>query len=132
MPTKLFFNFLLVAAGGAAGSMFRYACSLWLTPVGTSFFWGTFVANIAGTLLIGFIAELAAIKAHLSPEIRLLLMTGFCGGLTTLSSLVFEANNLLRDREFLWALAYGLATLLFAFVALWVGILLCRLVFIRN
>ena len=132
MAAKIFFNFLVVALGGALGSVCRYASSLMFTVPGNNLPWGTLLANLVGSLVIGFVMELATIKAGLAPELRLFLVTGFCGGLTTLSSLVFEANSLGRDREFLLALGYGLGTLIGAFVALWAGMLLCRLLFLRN
>lgn len=132
MPIKIIINFLLVAGGGALGSMVRYASSLLLTREGSLMPWGTLLANIVGSLLIGFIMELSTIKAGLPPEMRMFLAAGFCGGLTTLSSMVFETNGFLRERELLLGLGYGLLTLILAFIALWAGLFLCRLVFVRN
>jgi len=132
MAVKILINFLLVGLGGAVGSACRYASSLWLNPSGSGLPWGTLLANVAGCFVIGFVTEMATLKVGLSPEARLLLATGFCGGLTTLSSLVFEANGLLRDRAFFLALVYGLITLAGAFIALWAGMLLCRGLLIRD
>ena len=129
---KVLWNFLLVAAGGAVGSAARYGFSLWLGPLAPGFPAGTMAANVAGSLVIGFVTELAGQKASFTPEMRLLFATGFCGGLTTLSSYLFEFNNFLRDREMLWGLFYAAGTLILSFAALWAGMFLCRLLFQRQ
>ena len=128
---RLVLKFLLVALGGAIGSAARYGFSLWLAPASSSIPLGTLAANVAGCLVIGFVTELAGIKASFSPEARLLFATGFCGGLTTLSTFLFETNNLLQDRELLMALLYAGLTLVVSFLALWGGMVLCRIVFSR-
>jgi len=125
-------NFLLVAFGGALGSIARYGFSVWLGPLSPGFPLGTLAANVAGSLIIGFVTELAGIKTSFTPEMRLLFATGFCGGLTTLSSYLFECNNLLRDRELVLGLLYAAGTLLVSFAALWAGIVICRLFFQRG
>jgi CrcB protein len=125
-------NFLIVALGGAIGSALRYGFSLLLGPLAPGFPAGTFCANLAGSLVIGFVTELAGIKAGFHPQLRLLFATGFCGGLTTLSSYLFELNGYLRDRELLLGLLYGAGTLVLSFAALWGGMILCRLVFLRT
>ena len=132
MAFKLFLNFLLVGIGGALGSACRYGSGLLFAPAGGLIPWGTLLANLLGSLIIGFVVELASLKAGMAPEWRLFLATGFCGGLTTLSSMVFEVDNLGRNREFMFAMAYGLGTLIGAFLALWAGMLLCRLLLDRN
>ena len=128
----LVMNFLIVALGGAVGSATRYGFSLWFGPLMPGFPLGTLVANVAGCLVIGFVTELAGLKAAFSPELRLLFATGFCGGLTTLSSFLFETNSLWRDRELLLGLLYAGLTLVVSFAAVWAGMLLCRGLFLRN
>ncbi len=122
----IFLNFLLVAAGGAVGSVDRYGFSLLLAPALPGFPLGTLVANVSGCLVIGFVTELAGLNTSFSPELRLLFVTGFCGGLTTLSSFLFETNNLFRDRELTLGLIYAALTLLVSFAAVGAGMLLCR------
>ena len=70
-------NLLLVALGGALGSVGRYLVSRWMTG---TFPWGTLTVNLLGSLLIGLLTGLVA-KGSLSPEMKLLLVTGFCGAL---------------------------------------------------
>jgi CrcB protein len=129
---KTAFNLLVVALGGAIGSAARYGFSLLLGPVATGFPLGTLGANVTGCLILGFVTELAGLKTGLSPELRLLFATGICGGLTTLSSFLFETNRLLLDRELLMAALYAVLTLLVSFAALWGGMLGCRALFMRS
>ena len=96
-------EFLLVASGGAFGSVVRYAVSgaaqRWLVPgagVFGSFPAGTLVVNVSGSLLIGLVAGLAESRALLGAEARLLLVTGILGGYTTFSAFSLETLLLLR------------------------------------
>jgi len=87
---------------------------------------GTFAANCLGCLAIGVIAELAARGEGITPEVRLLLATGFCGGFTTMSSLVYEAGQMLQADEFLHAVAYLDGTLLCSLTAFFGGVIAVR------
>lgn len=89
---------LMVFVGGGAGSLLRYALSLWLrTPAGTlAFPWATLAANLTGCFLIGLFYGLSA-RLNLSNEVRLLLTTGLCGGFTTFSTFSYESLQLLRQ-----------------------------------
>ncbi len=85
-------NLLLVFTGGGVGACCRYGLSLAAARLaGPHYPWGTLAANLLGCLLIGFIADLAARTALVSPEARLLLVTGFLGGLTTFSTYAYES-----------------------------------------
>jgi fluoride exporter len=85
-------NLLLVALGGAAGSVLRYLLSLGLSPFGASGIpWGTLTANLVGCFVLGVL--LSKIP-QLTEAQRLVLATGFCGGLTTLSTLEAETLQL--------------------------------------
>ena len=93
-----------ICVGASAGALARWGLGLWLTPGGV-LPWGTLAANLVGGYLIG--VAIAAFQAmpQLDPVWRLLLITGFLGGLTTFSS--FSAEVV----EFLMAERYGLALL---------------------
>ena len=95
---------LAICIGASLGALARWGLGLWLTPGGL-LPWGTLAANLIGGYLIG--VAIAAFQAmpQLDPVWRLLLITGFLGGLTTFSS--FSAEVV----EFLMAGRYGLALL---------------------
>ncbi len=85
-------NILLVALGGAAGSVGRYLIAKCYEG---TFPWGTLTVNILGSLLIGFLMGLVG-KGTLSPEMKLLLVTGFCGGFTTFSTFANESLSMMK------------------------------------
>lgn len=97
-------NILLIAIGGAVGSVCRYLLSsAVLRALGTLFPAGTFVVNLVGCLLFGAIAGLADGRVPLSPEMRAFLLAGVLGGFTTFSSYMNESVVLLREGQLLWA-----------------------------
>ena len=77
---------LLVFIGGGFGSTLRYIIGKYMNSTETGIPWGTFTANILGSLIIGVILGFAAKNDALSSNQTLLLATGFCGGFTTFSS----------------------------------------------
>src|SRR5262245_22590227 len=95
--SKMINNFLLVGLGGGVGSMLRYLCQKWLNYNEHNFPWGTFVVNIVGCLIIGVVYAASAKGTGWSPQARLLLTAGFCGGFTTFSSFSAENLNFLRE-----------------------------------
>ncbi len=86
-------SLLLVALGGALGSVGRYLVSKVLTG---TFPWGTLTVNILGSLLIGVLMGVVS-KGMLSPEMKLLLVTGFCGGFTTFSTFANESLSMMKS-----------------------------------
>jgi fluoride exporter len=120
-------RWLLIGLAGAAGTLSRYGVGLWArSALGASFPYGTLIVNVVGSFLIALVAELAISTTLISPTVRLTLMTGFMGGLTTYSSFNFETTNLLRERA--WALSFAnlAATLFGCFVAGWLGLMAAR------
>lgn len=89
---------------------------------------GTLISNIAGCLLIGLIAGIAASSQVLSTEMRLLLATGFCGGFTTMSSFIYELGQFIQDKEYFYASSYLMATMAGAGLAFVLGLLISELV----
>lgn len=86
---------LLVFLGGAVGAVVRYGVERAVRSRRPSVFpWGTFVVNIAGSLLLGFLFGLSVHAAH---WVHLLVGTGFCGALTTFSTFGFETLRLVED-----------------------------------
>jgi fluoride exporter len=114
---------LAVALGGAIGSLLRWRISLWLNPLAFPFALGTLAVNCVGGLLIGF--GLVAFERHPNETVRLLLITGGLGGLTTFSAYSAESLALLVRGEPGVALAHTLAhvlgALVFAGLGWWAG-----------
>ena len=100
-----------VAVGSAAGGVCRYLLSKAVSDHWAAAFpWGTFVVNMLGCLAIGLIYGLIDSGVHLSPELRLLLITGFCGGFTTFSTFVHENHLLFQSDHPLLLAAYAAAS----------------------
>lgn len=118
---------LLVAAGGALGSIARYLCSRWIsTAYPHAFPWGTFAVNIAGCFLIGLFWALFSKESTWNSEAKLLLMTGLCGGFTTFSAFTLEGISLLKDNKTVLLLLYTGASVLTGLLATYTGIKLVK------
>ena len=111
-------NILFVALGGAVGSVCRYL----LSGINTaSFPWGTFAVNIIGSLLIGFFVGLVG-KGVLSPEMKLLVVTGFCGGFTTFSTFANESFGMMKAGDALLMALYVGVSVVVGILSVWLGI----------
>ncbi len=114
---------LLVGSGGFVGSILRYLIQVFFqVKGGLSFPIGTLVVNILGCFIIGILYGLIEKGNVLSPEYRILLTIGFCGGFTTFSSFAFESLQLMKDSSIIYILLYiGLSvflSIIFAFLGL--------------
>lgn len=116
-----------VALGSALGGVARFLLSSFLQQkVGTAFPVGTLVVNISGSLLLGFLMSYALSSAAISPEVRGLLTTGFCGGYTTFSTFTYETMALLEDGELGRAAAYVLLSVVVSLIGAYLGITAAR------
>jgi len=123
-------HLLLVALGGATGSVLRYLVGLWsLRQFGPAFPWGTIVVNVLGSLLIGLLAEYVARRLNASAEVRLLLVTGFLGGFTTFSAFSLDALVLFERGATTLALVYVLTSVVVSLAAVMGGLALGRSMF---
>jgi len=121
-------NLLLVAVGGGVGSMSRYLCQKWFNQTYPHPFpWGTFVVNLLGCFLIGILYEASEKTSVLSPQTRLLLITGFCGGYTTFSTFAFENMTLLRSGDTVYFLLYTIGSVVLGIAAVFGGIAIMKL-----
>ena len=93
---------LAVGAGAAIGAWIRWGLGVLLNPVFPTLPLGTLAANLSGGLLMGAAMEMSARHGFLPPEVRLLVTTGFLGGLTTFSTFSAEIVALLLRKEYLW------------------------------
>jgi CrcB protein len=119
---------LLVAAGGALGSVCRYLLGVRLFKAfGPGLPYGTFAANLIGGLLMGVLVGVLALRGGGDQERwRLLLGVGVLGGFTTFSSFSLEAALMIERRTYGLAAAYSLASVVLSISALFLGLLLTR------
>lgn len=115
-----------VGAGAAIGAWLRWALSLGLNVVLPNLPLGTLAANLIGGFLIGVAVELFTLHPVLPPEIRLFVITGFLGGLTTFSTFSAEAVALLQRDQYGWAFALISAHLLGSLLMTVLGIATVR------
>ena len=95
--------FFAVGLGAAIGAWGRWALGLALNAICPLLPLGTLVANLVGGYLMGISMGLIALGGLLSPELRLLVTTGFLGGLTTFSTFSAESVTLFSRGEYGWA-----------------------------
>ena len=117
-------SLLLVAAGGAAGCMLRYATGLLIAPqtIAWRFPVATFAVNVLGCLIAGLLIGLGENRAVLTPDLRILLFTGFLGGFTTFSAFGVETVSLLEKGELLMAMGYVALSVICGLAALWAAV----------
>jgi len=107
MP-PLIYSVLAICLGASAGALARWGLALWLTPGGI-IPWGTLAANLIGGYLVGVCLAIFQSLPQLDPVWRLMLVTGFLGGLTTFSSFSAEVVVFLMEERY--GLAVGAAAL---------------------
>lgn len=123
-------NLLLIALGGSIGSISRYLSQQFVQNYyPSSIPLGTLFVNISGCFLIGMIYALSAKGNIISPELRLFLATGFCGGFTTFSTFAYENVTMILDGEFFYTAIYLLTSVIIGFGAAHAGILFTKLIF---
>jgi CrcB protein len=130
--TTMTMSFLLVALGGALGSMARLAMSLLLARVIVIVPLGTFASNLIGCFAMGLVVQLLASPGwfnhseFVTQQNRLFFAVGFCGGFTTLSALVVEMSTLMQRGEIVSAFAYMCATMIGGLACFYAGAALLR------
>ena len=119
---------VFVFLGGGIGSVLRYLIGLKLNSVSLPY--GTFIANVLGSLLIGLLMgyHLKATNNPLSQNQMTFLIIGFLGGFTTFSSFMYENLQFLIQEQYLRFVSYSLASIVLGLSAVFVGFLLGKLV----
>jgi len=122
-------GWIAVGGGAAVGAWLRWGLSILLNPLFPTVPMGTLAANLGGGLLMGVAIEVTTRHSLMSPELRLLLTTGFLGGLTTFSTFSAEATSLLLHREWFWSALLIGAHVAGSIALTILGILVARAVF---
>ena len=117
---------LAVGVGAAFGAWLRWGLGVALNAVVPQLPMGTLVANLAGGFLIGVAVELFTLHPVLAPEIRLFVITGFLGGLTTFSTFSAETVSLLQRGQAGWAVSIISAHLVGSIAMTLLGIAVVR------
>jgi CrcB protein len=128
-----------LAIGGAVGTNARYWLGYWLGEAAwkrhgdwlIAFPIGTFVINVSGSFVLGFVAVLFRDKIPGYDRWLLLLGVGFCGGYTTFSTFELETLKLIRDQNWLMAAANVFGSVAVGFLGVWLGAVLGELIY-RN
>ena len=118
-------TYLWVAAGSALGGMARYWCSGFVAErAGEAFPWGTLIINILGSFVIGLFGGLTGPDGRflVSPEVRIFVMVGLCGGYTTFSSFSLQTLALMQDGEWARAGANVVLSVVLCLLAVWLGV----------
>ena len=116
-------NILSVAIGGAFGAVARYLVNI--SPAANlfeKFPFPTFLINISGSFLIGFLMILLADKISVSENLRMAIIVGFLGAFTTFSTFEIEILGLVRERHFTTALVYLVLSVIIGFVGVIAGV----------
>lgn len=122
-------RYALVAAGGLVGSVARYWLAGYVQGLSDTVFpYGTLVVNVLGSFVLGVVAALSMERGLLSPNLRLLLGVGFCGGFTTMSTFSYESMALLRDGSVAAAMLNIGGSVLACCSGVWLGGAVGRLV----
>jgi CrcB protein len=122
-------NFLLVAVGGALGSMTRYGVSLALPAREGGWPLATFLINVSGSFLIGVVAGWLATRDAAGEPWRLLLSVGVLGGYTTFSAYSLETMRMIERSDYVGASTYAIGSVIAGLVAVAIGLFLARRVF---
>lgn len=116
--------YLLIALGGALGTVARYALSGFIAErIGETFPWSTLIINVSGSFVIGLFSTLTGPDGRwfASGETRQIVMIGICGGFTTFSAFSLQTLNLARGGEWFRAGANTVASVVICLLAVWLG-----------
>ena len=119
---------ILIAVFGALGCVSRYFLSGWTyEKLGWAFPWGTLSVNVVGAFIIGLIMELGLRGALIPPNLRIALVTGFLGGLTTFSTFSYETFKLIETGRFLAAFSNVIVSVVTCLFCTWLGIVVAKI-----
>ena len=118
----MFKTLMIAGTGGFIGTILRFLVSRYFQENTLSLFpWGTMTVNISGSLLIGIFYGLSERGNILSPDVRIFLTVGICGGYTTFSTLANDSFILLQEKEWLKLSLYTTMSFFLGLVAVYLG-----------
>jgi len=120
-------NLALVFIGGGAGSSLRFLLTHYLNKAPNAIPYGTLIANISGSLLIGIILGVAIKNDLLTSNTTIFLAMGFCGGYTTFSTFAYENQVFLKNGDFSLFALYTLGSIALGVAAVFLGLWVARL-----
>lgn len=118
-------KYLLIAAGGALGSIARYWVGSTIGGrMGARFPYGTFVVNLTACIIIGFSLTYLGKRVELNPAWRFFIPIGFVGAYSTFSTYEWETLTTLRSGAFALAALYAVGSLVMGLAATWLGVVM--------
>ena len=126
-----FYSAVAVFCGAGLGALLRWWLSLTLNPVFPTLPFGTLASNLIGGFLVGVAAAFFSHNSSLPPEVRLLIITGFLGGLTTFSTFSVEVVTLLGRTEYFWALAAAGVHLFGSLAMTAIGLMMANAIYVK-
>lgn len=119
---------LAISLGAIAGALSRYYLTLWFTHrFGVNFPYGTFFINLSGCLAMGLFSTWAVDNvAIITPELRLMVATGFLGAYTTFSTYGLESLALMRGGNLLTATGYWLGSAILGVLCVQLGVIIAK------
>ena len=118
-------NFIVVFIGGGFGALVRYLLYL-IIPNLTYLPLATLIANFFGCFFATVVFVYFAMKSGLNPTYKLFLITGFCGGLSTLSALSLELLHFIQTNDYIRAAIYVLSTVIVCTISVLLGVFLVK------
>ena len=117
-----------IGIAGCLGALARYGLDGLVSRRASAFPWGTFVVNVSGAFLLGFVVTVLGERVAVGSWLRATVAIGFLGAYTTFSTLSFETYRLLEDGAYALAAANGLGSLVAGLGAVYLGVVVGRVV----
>lgn len=120
--------YLLIFLGGGLGSVVRFALSRWVYQFfPPPFPNGTLIVNFTACFILGLLVGLATTKEYITPDVKILMAVGFCGGFSTFSTFSLETLELVQAGRWLWATGNVLLSVIGCFITTIAGVAISKL-----
>lgn len=125
----MFKDVMIIGVGGFLGTVSRYLSTVYIHKwASISFPLGTFTVNVVGCLLIGLFYGMSEKFEFLTPEWRMFLTVGFCGGFTTFSTFANDNLMMVKDLQFLYMALYTVGSVALGLFMVYLGQLLIKVI----